>query len=944
MKKFASVWILLLCSAAASLAIVPPRTQDVKIPSYMLRNIKSNPAFYMPEKGLKSKIIQFREQKRAVQSSKKAAAPYEPPFVHAHLPVLCVQYSDVEQEWKTETLQSKLFGNWKTGSMRDYYHEVSYGQFDLTGQVHGWFQVSGNSEYYYDDSGHTGLLLRELFQISDDSVDYGQYDDDGPDGIPNSGDDDGYVDVMIIVHSGGGAEEGGRGIWSHSFVYSAYFGQAYSTQDVSVNGGFIKIDEYTIQPAIEKGKMVEIGVFCHEFGHSLGLPDLYDRDDEEDGETSEGVGNWCLMAGGSWGGDGNSAQYPSHMSAWCKEVLGWLDPIVVQQNTLDAFFPAVEDTPVVYKLWTNGNIEPYQYNSGGNLGLSADIGKQYFLVENRRQKGFDQTIEGSGLLIWHVDNTVGYNQNDDENHKLVDLEEADGRRDLDYGRNGGDDKDPFPGSTVNRFFNRITNPNSLDYQDRVTKIAVNNISDSADSMYADLYSNARDIGYVEYTLNDGGGNGNGYLDPGEYGQIAITVNNFGADLHTVTAVLSTDDPTIAITDSTAIYSFMAEDAETTTGADGFGIEALPDAHYHPVNCRLRLEDELGVITTLNVIIMMENIYILVVDDSWNETDENNIPVITFYQSALDELNITYYDTWRVAQKGSPDIDQLNKYGTVVWFTGSQANTLSAAEQNTIQTFLQSGGELFLTGQNIGDDLIGSGNAASRLFYENILHARHIEDTATSSPIVMVAGIDGDPISKTFRPYFFITEGNGANNNTSASIVAPDTLASPLLNYFGTGLMDKAAAIKYRGDDYRLVYFAFSFEGVNEFGTKNITRKQMMGNVINWLQGTENPVSGIRDENLPVAGQYVLYQNYPNPFNPQTSIDFYVPKATHATVKVYDIMGRELVTLFDNEIKAGNHQVVWQGRDSMGNNVASGIYFYRLQAGDFGQIHKMLLVR
>jgi len=225
-----------------------------------------------------------------------------------------------------------------------------------------------------------------------------------------------------------------------------------------------------------------------------------------------------------------------------------------------------------------------------------------------------------------------------------------------------------------------------------------------------------------------------------------------------------------------------------------------------------------------------------------------------------------------------------------------------------------------------------------------LHAQHIQDKATNSPIVMVAGIDGDPISKTFRPYFFVTEGNGANNNTSASIVAPDTLASPMLTYFGTGLMDKVAAIKYSGDDYRLVYFAFSFEGINEFGTKNITRKLMMSNVINWLQGTVNPISGIQNDNTHVAEQYVLYQNYPNPFNPQTSIDFYVPKATHASIKVYDIMGRELVTLFDNEIKAGNHQVVWQGRDSMGNNVASGIYFYRLQAGDFSQIHKMLLVR
>ncbi len=942
MNKTLVICILIFFSAACSYAIVPPRNKDVKIPRYMLDNIKSNPGYYMPQRGLMSKVQRFREQKQAAQKLAKAATPYTPPFVHANIPVLCAQYSDVNAEWEIATMQQKLFGNWSTGSMRDYYAEVSYGQFDLIGQVHGWFQVSGNSEYYYDNSGHTGQLLRELFEISDNTIDFGQYDDDGPDGIPNSGDDDGYVDVMIIVHSGGGAEEGGNGIWSHSYVYSAYFGQAFTTSDIAANGGYIKIDEYTIQPAIEKGKMTEIGVFCHEFGHALGLPDLYDRDDE--GETSAGVGNWCLMAGGSWGGDGNSAEYPSHMSAWCKEVLGWVEPIVVQENILQALLPAVEDTSVIYKLWSKGIIEPYQYNSGGNLGLKANVGKQYFLIENRRQKGFDQTIEGNGLLVWHVDNTVGYSQNDDETHKLVDLEEADGRRDLDYERNNGDDKDPFPGSTGNRFFNRLTNPNSLDYYDNVTKVAVNNISDSADSMYADLYINARDLGFVQYTLDDAGGNGNGYLDPGESGQIAITVNNFGADLHTVTAALSTTDPTVTITDSTAIYSFMAEDAETTTDADGFAIEALQDAYYHPIHCRLRLVDDQGEIATLNIIIMMENIYILLVDDSRNEIDANGIPIINYYRNALNDLNISYYDVWRVAQQGSPDIDELNKYGTVVWLTGSQATTLSAAEQNTIQTYLQGGGELFLSGQNIGDDLLGSGNDASRLFFENILHARHIQDNATSSPIIMVAGIDGDPISKTFRPYFFITEGDGANNNTSASAVAPDSLASPVLTYFGTGLMDKVSAIKYSGDDYRLVYFAFSFEGINEFGTKNITRKQMMGNVINWLQGTVNPISGIQNDQAHIAEQYVLYQNYPNPFNPQTSIDFYLPKTTSASIKVYDVLGREIITLLDKELKAGNQQVVWNGRDNTGNNVASGIYFYRLQTGEFSQICKMLLVR
>ena len=69
------------------------------------------------------------------------------------------------------------------------------------------------------------------------------------------------------------------------------------------------------------GNLIDIGVFCHEFGHVLGLPDLYDTDN-----SSEGLGQWCLMASGSWGGNGSSPQTPTHMSAWCKQKLGWVTP------------------------------------------------------------------------------------------------------------------------------------------------------------------------------------------------------------------------------------------------------------------------------------------------------------------------------------------------------------------------------------------------------------------------------------------------------------------------------------------------------------------------------------------------------------------------------------------------------------------------------------------
>ena len=255
---------------------------------------------------------------------------------------------------------------WPSGSMKDYYEEISYGQFTVTGKAYGWILVSGTKEYYNRDNNHTGELIIEGLSTSDPDIDFDQYDNDGLDGIPNSGDDDGYVDVLVVIHSGTGGEYGGPEIWSHSWSLSGAAGGPYVTDDVSNNGGNIRIDGYIIQPAVtSNNSMEEIGVFCHEFGHALGLPDLYDRAPSGGGD-SEGAGNWALMAG-----SGSDGSRPSHMCAWSKEIMGWVTPIVLTENWYDHPLPAVEDTAIVYKVWTHGEIEPYDF--GGIWGKSWEI-------------------------------------------------------------------------------------------------------------------------------------------------------------------------------------------------------------------------------------------------------------------------------------------------------------------------------------------------------------------------------------------------------------------------------------------------------------------------------------------------------------------------------------------------------------------------------------------
>ncbi len=90
--------------------------------------------------------------------------------------------------------------------------------------------------------------------------------------------------------------------------------------------------------------------------------------------------------------------------------------------------------------------------------------------------------------------------------------------------------------------------------------------------------------------------------------------------------------------------------------------------------------------------------------------------------------------------------------------------------------------------------------------------------------------------------------------------------------------------------------------------------------------------------------FELEQNFPNPFNPTTSIKFGLPTKSHVSVKIYNLLGQEIATLVDEELTAGTHTTEWNGRDKSNSEVASGIYFYKLIAGDYVDTKKMMLIK
>jgi immune inhibitor A len=253
--------------------------------------------------------------------------------------------ADVTPHHYSDMLFAAGGGSYGRPSMRDFYLEQSSGRFTWTGQVSNWVQVNATESEFGANARTTGAggddangpvyrVVDATLQALAASGNYGgldlaaadlvdRYDCDG-DG--NFNEPDGYVDHFAVVHAGegedaGGGAQGSDAIWSHRWY--ANFNQDSGPAGCHLGGYNLPgtglwVGDYTIEA--ENGG---VGVFAHEFGHDLGLPDLYDTA----GPTDNGTGFWTLMSSGSWASDSPDSigDKPVHMGAWEKLALGWLD-------------------------------------------------------------------------------------------------------------------------------------------------------------------------------------------------------------------------------------------------------------------------------------------------------------------------------------------------------------------------------------------------------------------------------------------------------------------------------------------------------------------------------------------------------------------------------------------------------------------------------------------
>ncbi len=899
MKKWICLLFTLILTRSV-LATVPPSTGG-ELPRLVKEHTKRMQLEY-PNGSLAKMVQKWAKQKMFLQKVPGVQSLYANTLQYK-FPVLVGKYLDagVVKEDAPQELQKELFdGLWPTITMREFYLENSYHQFDLSGTTYGWIQTSEPESLYtgppgtYGMEGYAATFVRELLDSVDSAVDFAQYDNNG----------DGFVETLFVVHSGPGQEYYGENpdhnhIWSHSSKLSYYGDHTYFlTNDFNSNHIRVKVDHYIIQPAINyNGSLISIGVFCHEFGHALGLPDLYDTDN-----SSEGIGEWGLMGAGNW----NTPSSPSHFCAWSKEILGWLSPMVIEEDIDLLTVTPVEENPVVYKLWTEGNLEPYTSPYGAGL----DAGKEYFLLENRQRIGSDKYLNESGMLIWHVDNSVMYNT--DEYHKLVDLEESDGLSHLDLKENRGDSGDPFPGFTGNMLFNTKSNPASHDYNDNDSKVGVSIVDQNLNDIVVNLKVGTNRYEFTQTIFEDA--NENGIFEPGEQISLWLEIqNNTDSPAENVSLESSSASIDLFFQNPSVNFGNIASGGSADNQSDPFLIDISAEAPENTVLLEVRLLVNGEYIKSKQIDLVIGIPELLVLDADLSKGS------FFHFKSWLDK-NGHAYEIIVIQDQNWQNV-HFSQRNLIAVIGGDNPGALSdSVLQDSLQNWMTDNKSLLVIAPQVAAEL------DTAEFSRNFLHIQYSGSTSSD----LLKGNPGDPIDIGGGSIFLEPE--------ERQMVAPENGGAISISFDGTnygGLIrcedEQHNKIIFSSIDFRLVKY-----------DSPVSAEIIMSAIFNWF----NMLVDIASASSPILLEdHLLLQNYPNPFNPSTTIRFYIPARNIQTeLTIFNSLGGKIRSYNLSYNKSGWNQIEWNGKDDNSNTVSSGIYYYMLQTSNRRTSRKMILLK
>ena len=759
-----------------------------------------------------------------------------------HIPVLLVEFSDLPHTYTKQEMESFFNqqgydnGVGGPGCISDYFKEASYNKLNIVFDVFGWYKDENSYKYYADSYSDSQDRCREMFlrliDKADADVNFANYDNNA----------DGIVDGVITIHSGPGASQSGDNnyIWNFSWWFST----------PPVKDG-IKINRFTINEEKEYNRMTGMGNIVHEFGHVLGLPDLYG-----DG----GIGNWCTMASAAWL---NSGRTPCHYSVYCKMLLGWTAPVDVSSNCTLTL--------------------PDTYNNNSYFNVKAFASDESFLLENIQKNGFNKYVPGNGLLVFH------YTPKPTGGSKNIHLEEADGLKDVSLQKNRGDAGDTFPGSTNNNTFGEGTNPSSKLINNSESRVTISNIGNSSSSMSVQVNFNLPASPNFNITSiaikNDN--NGNGRLEPGETADIEITYINNGATVPDAVSQLSALSQTLQY--------LNIKNPSVPIGAFTGGTTSV-------------VKHSVTVSSSVPVGSVAE--FTITLSGGGAAINKN-------YQAVVSPL---FYEGFETASVGNLPAgwEQIIEGDNQAKFTVQGSQSYNFDTQMKFTCTPPNGTKAVYLSENWSDNAYGPTSA--RLVTPLI-------DLTTQTGVMLtfkeIRGWDYSwPDTKPVHTIDIVYQTEGSNQ---WNIITSIPFNSTDFKNWKTQCIDVSACA---GKKVKI-----GFQSTTHSYYWRIDEVMLANRLLTDVKNSDNKT---------IPESMSLANAYPNPFNPMTNIKFTVSENSNVTIKVFDLLGREVKTLLNENMNTGTYNIQWNAEDNSGKKAASGVYICTLCDGKKTKSIKMIL--
>jgi M6 family metalloprotease-like protein len=1000
-----------------------------------------------------------------------AAAQTEPTLV-----ILC-KFSDQDSTTSRGAWDAPIFGPYVVGgrSMRDYFHEVSYYQAGVRGLdlppaaetcgpnndgIAGWYDLvwtdpdsgqtySKHPDHVYgpgwEETAASHYIAAAALQAADADVNFAAFDINGPLGCISA--NELHIIIVLAGYEGSYGNTPSPDTWRHHwFLNPGIILDGVKLLDKNCGGGYSMVGELDSSLA-----MTQYGLICHEMGHDLGLPDLYDPT-----KRSEGIGEWGLMGSGDWCNTASPGDCPVHLDPWSKNKLGWLPYTVVPAGDLmAATIPQVETWPTnVYQLWSRGNPA-----------------MEYFLVENRQRTGYDQSLvrkePADGLIIWHVNYAKHDNgDNRDENEKLLDVECADGLAghimnadDLDAKVNRGDSKDPWYLNNDADFYTSSA-PDNRDYRkpdNFNTSVEVRNVSASGNPMTADLkVGKTSYLASQTYTANGQTGSfnllnaantlrayylgydccGNTYVYEKNALNAWVLVNTWNFNVPRHASFVSGQEirqQAAAFTGQFRLTSYSLCGSGCDPGDAGYDVDVYDNGAgggsspgnglvYPGWNAGFR-DGSFGEFGSL-------------VSPSWTFNPDNvGVPLTQFPRRA----GTSGVQSLRLVSQHLPNVywESTRLQFTVLSVTRSGALTVTcpAAQYPTRTVNITGPGEYLVdlgwirpmppgmlemtlsvaggpSGADFAWDWLNFGTAVTPIRnlsepdggivatgtpvfdWTDLLPTASYEFQLDDDPDFLTPELVAIMAPSTYTPpgpvadgfYYWRVRGEvpgvgpsdwsspwrlridtqppefaGTTNWTDTGLPGPYPVTSAITD-LGAQVDSVSLYYRFNGGTWGRLTMHLGGGGGGALYAEEIPLAPA-GATIDYYLGacdfagnagtdpggapgafyTFRRTTGV-EPGLDKPRTVMLAQNRPNPFARTAAIRYGLPREMTVSLDVYDLSGRRVANLASGRQPEGFHTVVWDGRSASGERVPSGVYLYRLKAGDLVLKRKMLFMQ